>query len=84
MLEQRYHLDEPFLVRYWQLADGGPARATSAISIALRQERLHADRASASATTAQLVLYASLIIVVLGIGLGIARRRCGRASPTPA
>ena len=38
VLEQRYHLDEPFLVRYWEWLTGRSPRATSGVSIPLRQD----------------------------------------------
>lgn len=69
VLERRYHLDEPFLVRYggW-LANA--VRGDFGVSIQLRQEvsTLIVQRVG---TTVQLVLYASLIIVVVGISLGL-------------
>ena len=70
MLEERYHLDEPFLVRYWQWLKRRAHAATSASRSAPPGGRrdLIADRIG---TTLRLVAYASLIIVVFGIGLGV-------------
>ena len=69
VLEQRYHLNESFLAQYWYwLAHA--LHGNLGISITLR-ENVSTLIASRIWTTAGLVLYASLIIVVLGIGLGI-------------
>jgi peptide/nickel transport system permease protein len=69
VLEARYHLNEPFLTQYWYwLKDA--LHGNLGISITLR-ENVSTLIASRIWTTAGLVLYASLIIVALGIGLGI-------------
>ena len=70
VLEQRYHLNQPFLAQYWYWLDNA-LHGNLGISITLR-ENVSTLIASRIWTTAGLVLYASLIIVVLGIGLGIA------------
>jgi peptide/nickel transport system permease protein len=70
VLEQRYHLNESFLAQYWYWLDNA-LHGNLGISITLR-ENVSTLIASRIWTTAGLVLYASLIIVVLGIGLGIA------------
>ncbi len=69
VLEQRYHLDDPFLVRYVRWV-GGAIRGDFGVSIQLRQDvsTLITQRIG---TTVQLVLFSSLIIVVVGIGLGL-------------
>lgn len=69
VLEERYHLDDPFLVRYWNWLTGA-LTGDLGVSIPLRQEvsDLILERAP---TTTGLVLYASLIILVSGIGLGV-------------
>jgi peptide/nickel transport system permease protein len=69
VLEERYNLNDPFLVRYWNWLTGA-ATGDLGVSIPLRQEvsDLILERAP---TTAGLVLYASLIILVAGIGLGV-------------
>jgi len=69
ILEQRYHLDDPFVVRYLRWL-GGALRGDFGVSIQLRQDvsTLIAQRIG---TTVQLVLYASIIIVIIGIGLGV-------------
>src|SRR5215469_4767826 len=69
VLEARYHLNEPFLAQYWYWFDNA-LHGNLGISIVLR-ENVSTLIASRIWTTAGLVLYASLIIVVLGIGLGI-------------
>lgn len=70
ILEARYHLNEPFLVQYW-LWLGGALHGNFGISIALR-ENVSTLIASRIWTTAGLVLYSSLLILVIGIGLGLA------------
>ncbi len=69
VLEERYHLNDPFIVRYLRWV-GGALRGDFGVSIQLRQEvsTLISQRIG---TTVQLVLYASLIIVVVGVALGI-------------
>jgi peptide/nickel transport system permease protein len=69
ILEARYHLDQPFLTQYW-LWLRGALHGDFGISIALR-ENVSTLIASRIGTTAGLVLYASVIILVVGIGLGI-------------
>ena len=69
VLEQRYHLNESFLAQYWYWLDNA-LHGNLGISITLR-ENVSTLIASRIWTTAGLVLYASLIIVVLGIGLGV-------------
>ena len=69
VLEQRYHLNESFLAQYWYWLDN-VLHGNLGISITLR-ENVSTLLASRVWTTAGLVLYASLIIGVLGIGIGI-------------
>ena len=68
VLEERYHLNEPFLAQYWRWL-GNALHGTSASRSRYRQN-VSTLIASRIWTTAALVLYASLIIVVLGIGMG--------------
>jgi peptide/nickel transport system permease protein len=69
VLEQRYHLNQPFFAQYWfWLKDA--LHGNFGISITLR-ENVSTLIASRVWTTAGLVLYASVLILVLGIGLGI-------------
>jgi len=70
VLDQRYHLNEPFLAQYWYWLDNA-LHGNLGISITLR-ENVSTLIASRIWTTAGLVLYASVIIVVLGVGAGIA------------
>jgi peptide/nickel transport system permease protein len=69
VLEARYHLNEPFLAQYWYWL-GNALHGNLGISITLR-ENVSTLIASRIWTTAGLVLYASVLIVVLGVGLGI-------------
>jgi len=69
VLEQRYHLNESFLAQYWYWLLNA-LHGNLGISITLR-ENVSTLIASRIWTTAGLVLYASVIILVLGIGLGI-------------
>src|SRR5213078_1929885 len=69
MLEQRYHLNQSFLAQYWYWLDNA-LHGNLGISITLR-ENVSTLLASRVWTTAGLVLYASLIIAALGIGIGI-------------
>jgi peptide/nickel transport system permease protein len=68
VLEARYHLHDPFFVRYFRWV-GNALTGDLGVSIPLRQDvsTLITQRVG---TTVQLVLYAALIIVVVGIGLG--------------
>jgi len=68
-LEARYHLDKPFFAQYWYWLSN-VLHGDLGISITLR-ENVATLIASRIWTTAGLVLYASIIIVVVGIGLGI-------------
>ncbi len=68
-LQARYHLDKPFFEQYWYWLSN-VAHGDLGLSITLR-ENVTTLIASRIWTTAGLVLYASIIIVVIGIGLGI-------------
>lgn len=69
ILEARYHLNEPFLTQYW-LWLKGVLHGDFGISIALRED-VSTLIAARVGTTAALVLYASMLILVIGIGLGV-------------
>jgi peptide/nickel transport system permease protein len=69
VLEERYHLNDPFPVQYWDWLSGA-LRGNLGISIVLR-ENVSTLIASRIWTTAGLVLYAAALILLLGIGLGI-------------
>lgn len=68
-LESRYNLDEPFLVQYWRWLTNA-IQGDLGTSIAMRQDvsELIVQRGW---ITLALVLYASVLIVVVGIGLGV-------------
>ncbi|HET7016233.1 MAG TPA: ABC transporter permease [Streptosporangiaceae bacterium] len=69
VLEARYHLNQPFLAQYWYWLSNA-VHGNLGISITLR-ENVSSLIASRVWTTAGLVLYSALIILVLGIGLGV-------------
>jgi peptide/nickel transport system permease protein len=69
ILEARYHLDKPFFVQYWYWLSN-VLHGNLGLSITLR-ENVTTLIGSRVWTTAGLVLYASLIIVVVGIALGV-------------
>ena len=69
VLEHRYHLDEPFLVRYWDWLTGA-LHGDFGISIGQRQE-VSSLIAARIGTTLELVAYASLIILIVGVALGV-------------
>src|SRR5215472_16256137 len=64
VLDARYHLNEPFLAQYWYWLVNA-LHGNLGISITLR-ENVSTLIASRIWTTAGLVLYASLLIVVFG------------------
>ncbi|MGX6446483.1 ABC transporter permease [Patulibacter sp. S7RM1-6] len=68
-LERQYHLDDPFLTRYWHWLSGA-VRGDLGESIATRQHVASVIGEHAG-VTAGLVLYAAVIILVVGIGSGI-------------
>jgi peptide/nickel transport system permease protein len=70
ILNQRYHLNDPFFAQYWYWLDGA-VHGNLGISITLR-ENVSTLIGNRIWTTAGLVLYASLIICVAGIALGVA------------
>jgi peptide/nickel transport system permease protein len=69
VLEERYHLNDPFFVRYVRWV-GGALHGDFGVSIQLRQE-VSTIITQRIGTTFQLVLYSSLIIIVLGIAMGL-------------
>ena len=69
VLEARYHLDRPFFAQYWYWLTGA-LHGNLGISIVLR-ENVATLIGQRIWTTAGLVLYASLLILVFGIGLGL-------------
>src|SRR3984885_599495 len=69
VLELRYHLNQPFLAQYWYWLDNA-LHGNLGISITL-QQNVSAVIAARMWTTGGLVLYAALIILVVGIGSGV-------------
>ena len=69
ILEQRYHLNAPFIAQYWYWLDNA-LRGNLGISITLR-ENVSTLIASRIWTTAGLVMYSSVLILVFGIGIGL-------------
>ncbi|MGE5227278.1 MAG: ABC transporter permease [Planctomycetaceae bacterium] len=69
VLERRFHLNDPFFTRYWAWLTG-VLHGDFGYSIAHREDvsTLISQRIW---VTASLVLYASVIILLLGIGLGL-------------
>ncbi len=69
LLTARYHLDDPLPVRYWYWLTSA-LQGDFGYSLAGKEDvsTLIAQRAP---TTIELVAYASLIIVVVGIGIGV-------------
>jgi peptide/nickel transport system permease protein len=68
-LSARYHLNAPFFTQYWYWFDN-VLHGNLGTSIEWR-ENVTTLMGSLAGTTAGLVLYAALIIVVLGVGLGV-------------
>jgi peptide/nickel transport system permease protein len=68
-IEQQYHLNEPMLVRYWQWL-GGVLGGNLGESFAYRQQ-VTSLLASRMTNTLLLVSYASVVIIVVGVGLGL-------------
>jgi peptide/nickel transport system permease protein len=68
-VDAQYHLNQPFLVQYWDWLTSA-LHGDFGLSLALRtpvSQRLGA----AAPTTIFLVVYASILITVVGVGLGI-------------
>ena len=70
VLRARYHLNDPMLVQYWHWLTSA-LHGDLGSSIALREDVSTLIRERAGVTL-ELVLYSSLLILVLGIGSGIA------------
>jgi peptide/nickel transport system permease protein len=68
-LRAQYHLDDPFLVRYVHWL-GNVLHGDLGTSIAFRESVTSVIGARIS-TTIDLVLYAALLIIVFGVGLGV-------------
>lgn len=68
-LRERYHLDEPFLQRYGSWLSG-VLRGDLGTSVVFNQD-VSEMLANKVVLTLQLVLYAGIVLVVLGVGLGL-------------
>jgi peptide/nickel transport system permease protein len=68
-LEERFHLDDPFFTRYFTWLNG-VVHGDLGYSITRRQD-VSSLIAARVGTTVALVLYASIVILLLGIGLGL-------------
>jgi peptide/nickel transport system permease protein len=69
VLEERYNLNDPFFVRYLKWL-GNALTGDLGVSIQLRQD-VTTIISQRIGTTIQLVAYASLLIILAGIGLGV-------------
>lgn len=69
VLEERYHLNDPFLVRYVKWL-GNAVTGDFGVSIQLREE-VSTIISQRIGTTVQLVLYTSVLIVLAGLALGV-------------
>ena len=69
VLEQRYHLNQPFFAQYWYWLDNA-LHGNLGISITL-QQNVSSVIAARMWTTGGLVLYAAIIILIVGIGSGV-------------
>ena len=69
VLEAQYHLNQPFFAQYWYWLDNA-LHGNLGVSISL-QENVSSVIAARMWTTGGLVLYAALIILVIGIGSGV-------------
>ena len=69
VLEARYHLNDSFPVQNWDWLRGA-LHGDLGVSIVLR-ENVSTLIASRVWTTAGLVLYAAVLIVLLGVGMGV-------------
>ena len=68
-LKATYHLDDPFLVRYWHwLVDALHGNLGESIPLHEKVSTIIGQRIG---VTAELVLFTSVIIIVVGIGLGV-------------
>lgn len=70
VLRNQYHLNDPLFTRYWHYLTGVVLHGDLGTSIAFREpvSTLIGQRIG---VTAELVLYASILIVVFGVGLGL-------------
>ncbi len=69
ILEHRYHLDQPFFTRYFEYVKG-LLHGDLGYSI-IHREDVSALVAARIGTTLELVLYAAILIIIIGVGLGL-------------
>jgi peptide/nickel transport system permease protein len=69
-LRQQYHLNDPMLVRYWHYITGVVLHFNLGTSIQYR-EPVTTLISQRSGVTVDLVVYAGLLIVLFGVGLGL-------------
>jgi peptide/nickel transport system permease protein len=69
ILEHRYHLDQPFLTRYFEYLKG-LLHGDLGYSI-IHREDVSTLVAARIGTTLELVLYAAILIIIIGVGLGL-------------
>lgn len=69
ILEERYNLNDPLPTQYWHWLTN-VVRGDLGISITMRQD-VSTLIAARIPTTAGLVLYASILVFVLGVGMGV-------------
>jgi peptide/nickel transport system permease protein len=70
VLTHEYHLDQPVLERYWHWLTGALLHANLGTSIEYR-EPVSSLIGQRIGVTAELVLYAGILIVLFGVGLGL-------------
>jgi peptide/nickel transport system permease protein len=75
-VDAQYHLNRPFLVQYWYWLTGA-LHGDFGLSIALRTP-VSARITAAAPTTIFLVVYASILITIVGVGLGVVSALRGR------
>jgi peptide/nickel transport system permease protein len=70
-LRAEYHLDDPLFTRYWDYVKGVVLHFNLGTSIQYREPVSHLI-GQRIGVTAELVVYAGILIVVFGVGLGVA------------
>jgi len=75
-VDAQYHLNSPFWVQYWDWMTAA-VRGNFGLSLALRTP-VSLRLAAAAPTTVFLVIYASILITVAGVGLGVISALGGR------
>lgn len=75
-VDAQYHLNQPFLVQYWDWLTAA-LHGNFGLSLALRTP-VSGRLGAAAPTTIFLVAYASILITIFGVGLGVASALGGR------